>query len=78
MPIVYIPWDIVEYASECVFVSSEIRTKNLQRFQCPMVGSYDVPLTIVDTKGRIALWYLPQLLSKRQQVGRTIPPLCRC
>ncbi len=71
---VYIPWDIVEYASECVFVPSGVRSINKLRFPCVQLGRHEEPLTIVDRKGRIILWYLPELLSRLQQVRGSILP----
>jgi len=67
---VYVPWDVEDYYAECVKPRWEEREMNKHRFPCPSLGSYNCPLTIVDIRGRIALWYLPGLLSARQQVSR--------
>lgn len=66
---VYVPWDVQEYYVECVKARAEKREKNKFRFPAPSFGSYDHPLTIVDIRGRIVLWYLPGLLSIKQQVS---------
>jgi hypothetical protein len=44
------------------------RDKNRIKFPNPFFGEFSEPLTLVDSKGRIGLWYLPGLLSKEQQV----------
>jgi len=41
------------------------------RFPNPSFGRFSDPLTVVDVKGRIVLWYLPVLLSEEQQVSAT-------
>ena len=68
MHIVYVEWDIEEYTTQYVFVSAADQIKNQSRFPCPNLGKHDHPLTVVDCKGRILLWYLPKLLSLMQQV----------
>jgi hypothetical protein len=65
---VYIPWDIEEYYYEYVKAGPADRDKNRHRFPCPALGKHNRPLTVVDIKGRIVLWYLPGLLSDRQRV----------
>jgi hypothetical protein len=66
---VYVPWDVEEYYAECVKARMEHREKNKHRFPLPSFGSHGCPLTVVDVRGRIVLWYLPGLLSIRQQVS---------
>ena len=66
---VYVPWDVEQYYLECVKCGQEEREKNLHKFPCPSFGSHTEPLTIVDSRGRIVLWYLPGLLSIKQQVS---------
>jgi hypothetical protein len=66
---VYVPWDAEEYYAECVKARTEHREKNKHKFPLPSFGSYGCPLTVVDVRGRIVLWYLPGLLSIRQQVS---------
>ena len=63
--IVYIPWDVEEYYIEHV---KKKRDRNWIKFPNPQLGSFSHPLTIVDLKGRIILWYLPGLLSEQHQV----------
>ena len=67
--IVYVPWDVEEYYRECVKGGTKEREKNLHKFPCPSLGSHTDPLTIVDGRGRIVLWYLPGLLSIQHQVS---------
>ena len=62
---VYLPWDVEEYYVEYLKGN---RDKNRQKFPNPNFGSHSLPLTVVDSKGRIILWYLPGLLSEKQQV----------
>lgn len=63
--LVYIPWDVNEYYLEHV---KEKRDRNREKFPSPQFGAFSQPLTVVDAKGRIVLWYLPGLLSERHQV----------
>jgi hypothetical protein len=67
---VYIDWDVEQYYAECVKGGADKHAKNKHRFPSPSLGSHNRPLTVVDLRGRIVLWYLPGLLSIRQQVGR--------
>jgi hypothetical protein len=64
--IVQIPWDIEEFYREHVLAG---RDKKRIKFPNPSLGAFSDPLTLVDKKGRIVLWYLPDLLSKDQQVS---------
>jgi hypothetical protein len=63
---VYIPWDIEEYYLQHVKAG---RDKKRLKFPNPQFGSYSEPLTVVDSKGRIVLWYLPDLLSDEDEVN---------
>jgi len=63
---VAIPWDIEEFYLEHV---KRGRDKKRAKFPNPVLGAHSEPLTVVDSKGRIVLWYLPGLLSSKQQVG---------
>jgi hypothetical protein len=63
---VYIPWDIEDYYIEHVRGG---RDKKRIKFPNPWFGAFSKPLTVVDSKGRIVLWYLPGLLSVEQQVA---------
>jgi hypothetical protein len=45
------------------------RDKKRTKFINPMFGKFSEPLTVVDAKGRIVLWYLPGLISQEHQVG---------
>ena len=67
--LVYVPWDVEQYYLECVKGGAEEREKNLHKYPCPSFGSHTDPLTIVDGRGRIVLWYLPGLLSIQHQVS---------
>jgi hypothetical protein len=64
--IVRIPWDVEEFYQEHVLKG---RDKKRFKFPDPLFGKYSDPLTLVDSKGRIVLWYLPGLLSKEQTVS---------
>jgi hypothetical protein len=44
------------------------KDKKRVKFPILSLGKYSEPLTLVDVKGRIVLWYLPGLLSHEQQV----------
>lgn len=63
---VYIPWDIEDYYQEHV---KRGRDKKRIKFPNPSFGTFSEPLTVVDTKGRIVLWYLPGLLCLEHWVG---------
>lgn len=63
--LVYIPWDVEEYYLECIKGKQD---PSRMRFPNPHFGSFSEPLTVVDIKGRIVLWYLPGLLSGQHQV----------
>lgn len=45
------------------------RDKKRLKYPDPSLGAFSVPLTVVDSKGHIVLWYLPGLLSDAQQVS---------
>jgi hypothetical protein len=64
--IVQIPWDVEEFYHEHVLNG---RDKKRFKFPDPLFGKFSDPLTLVDSKGRIVLWYLPGLLSKEQKVS---------
>ena len=53
---VHIPWDVDEYYSNNIKGG---RDKKRIQFPNPQFGSQSKPLTVVDSKGRIVLWYLP-------------------
>jgi hypothetical protein len=55
----------MDYYEECVVKS---RDKRRVRYPNPNFGAMSEPCILVDTKGRIVLWYLPGLLSKKQMV----------
>ncbi|KAF8810609.1 hypothetical protein BYT27DRAFT_7253591 [Phlegmacium glaucopus] len=59
----YIPWDVEQYHVE------RVKGRSLSNFPNPAFGQRDKPLTVVDAKGRIILWYLPGLLSNQQQAS---------
>lgn len=64
--LVNIPWDVEEYYLE--FVKGKKDPKRI-RFPNPNIGMRSEPLTVVDSRGRIVLWYLPGLLSGHYQVS---------
>jgi hypothetical protein len=74
---VYVPWDVEEYYIECVKTPVEQCERNKYRFPCPFFGRQNQPLTIVDIRGRIVLWYLPDLLSPGQMVSHRNSILCQ-
>jgi hypothetical protein len=63
---VAIPWDIDQYHSKRGRLGPD---KLKIKYPNPNFGEFSDPLTVVDVKGRIILWYLPGLLSLEQQVG---------
>jgi hypothetical protein len=56
-------WDIEEYNSRVVIGKEEGIFPNLP------LKKHSSPLTVVDCKERLILWYLPGLLLKRHQVS---------
>jgi hypothetical protein len=63
---VQIPWDAEEFYWEHVKAGKD---KKRVKFPFLSLGKFSEPLTLVDSKGRIVLWYLPGLLSHEQQVS---------
>lgn len=63
--LVKIPWDIEDYYKEHVKMKKD---RKRVKFPNPRMGTFSLPLTVVDSKGRIVLWYLPGLLSRQHQV----------
>lgn len=61
----YIPWDIEDFYWEHVKGG---RDKKRIKFPNLSFGAFSEPLTVVDVKGRIVLWYLPGLLCSQHQV----------
>jgi hypothetical protein len=49
-----------QYYAECVKGGADKHAKNRHRFPSPSLGSYSRPLTVVDIRGRIVLWYIYQ------------------
>jgi hypothetical protein len=43
--------------------------KNRRNFPNPEFGRFSKPLTVVDSKGRIVLWYLPGLVTDDAEAG---------
>jgi hypothetical protein len=66
LPLVRIPWDIEKYYNKCV-KGRQIRDQ--AEFPDVSLGRRSSPLTVVDSKGRIILWYLPGLLSGPHRVS---------
>jgi hypothetical protein len=66
---VRIPWDVLNFYNIHV---KEGRKGSLDNFPNPNFGYFSEPLTVVDEKGRIVLWYLPGLLSEEQKVLSSI------
>jgi hypothetical protein len=62
---VRIPWDVEEYYLKRIKAGGD---KGHVKFPNPQFGTFSDPLTVVDTKGRIILWYLPGLLSEGHEV----------
>lgn len=69
------PWSVVDYVEELDCRSKLCRGRNetLERemerlFPPPRTELESRPCVVIDCKGRILLWYLPGLLSSRQQV----------
>lgn len=59
-------WDVLEYNSERVKSGWD---RKRHKFPNPNFGKLSEPLIVVDSKGRIVLWYLPGLLSANQDVN---------
>jgi hypothetical protein len=68
LPLVWIPWDIEQYFIKCVKTR---RKRDKAEFPDISLGRNSSPLTVVDCKGRIILWYLPGLLSASHRVSPT-------
>jgi len=66
LPLVSIPWDIDEYHKKRVKARGKI---DQDEFPNISLGRHSSPLTVVDSKGRIILWYLPGLLSGTHRVS---------
>jgi hypothetical protein len=64
--VVYIPWDAEQYFSEQIKGKKD---PSRVKFPNPHFGAFSEPLTVVDSRGRIILWYLPGLLSDQHQVS---------
>jgi hypothetical protein len=62
---VYVPWDVIDYYENHVKLRQD---KERVIYPNPKFGSFSKPLTVVDSKGRILLWYLPGLVTDKQQV----------
>jgi hypothetical protein len=63
--VVRIPWDVEAYYLHSVKGKKD---RKRERFPNPRLGLFSEPLTLVDIRGRIVLWYLPGLLSGQQLV----------
>jgi hypothetical protein len=63
---VTIDWDVEKYYQKHVRGGGD---KKRKRFPNPNFGKFSEPLTVVDSEGRIVLWYIPGLLSDEQLVG---------
>ena len=61
-----IPWDAEEYYDQHIKRGLD---QKRARFPNPSFGKFSEPLTVVDSKGHIVLWYLPGLLSQAQLVS---------
>lgn len=67
--LVNIPWDVEEYYLECIKGKKDPKRIG---FPNPQFGIHSEPLTVVDSRGRIVLWYLPGLLSGRYEVSSAL------
>jgi hypothetical protein len=63
---VRIDWDVHTYYLKVVQRGCD---KQRRKFPNPLFGTFSDPLTVVDSKGRIVLWYLPGLLSEEVEVS---------
>jgi hypothetical protein len=45
------------------------KDKDRTKFPNPQFGSHSEPLTVVDVKGRIVLWYLPGLVAIHEEAS---------
>lgn len=62
----YLPWDIEEYLEKVVKKGQD---KKRVKFPNPKIGRVSVPMTLVDSNGKIILWYLPELLPAQEKVS---------
>lgn len=74
MRIDYVPWDIDWYADmvKCSPVQSngESERAKLQKyFATTVMGKISEPATIVDSNGKILVWFLPDVLSPLRVVS---------
>jgi hypothetical protein len=73
--LVYVPWDLALYAKH---VKKGLPTpasiaKLQKKFPNPMLGFVNEPATLVDTAGRLMLWYLPGIIDPQQVVSVVLP-----
>jgi hypothetical protein len=57
----YLPWDAAEFAATS--------HRTLKKFLLPSFGLIAEPAIVVDSHGRIVLWYLPGLLLPPRQAS---------
>ena len=59
------PWDMDEYYVEVVKGKTD---KNCLKYPNPNFGLHSEPLTVVDIKCHIVLWYLPGTIPVNEEV----------
>jgi expansin (peptidoglycan-binding protein) len=59
-----------KYYKECI---KGKKRRNFENFPKLSLGQKSSPLTVVDKKGRIILWYLPELLENKHKVSQLLP-----
>ena len=58
-----------KYYNECI---KKKNPRNMKDFPHLSLGRKSSPLTVVDSKGRIILWYLPELLEMKHKVSQLL------
>jgi len=73
-------WSIVDYLAElgrrnrrCRGTNEQLERELLRLFPPPESELISEPCVVVDSKGRILLWYLPGLMGLKRQVRKTVP-----
>jgi hypothetical protein len=73
-------WSIVDYLAElgrrnkrCRGMNEQLERAMLRLFPPPESELISEPCVVVDSEGRILLWYLPSLLGLKRQVRKTLP-----
>lgn len=75
--IVTVPWDAESFARAVIarripadtpLSPASVDQKLMSKFPTPKLGSFEEPMTLVDSCGRILIWYLPGVLDTAANV----------